>query len=286
MTKNIKKEPSQPLILTLMQSVFQLGGKIAPAWFGNYAYHLWFQPSRFPIPDRERDLIKSAHIMKKCYSNVAIRVWSWGHGPTILIMHGWAGRGTQLSAIINKLVDLGHRVISFDGPAHGESFGKSTDIIKYANITKEIINEYGPIHGVITHSFGAMVFCLAYESGMPLNKVIFICPPATLHTPVNHFKNFLHISDKSLKTFVANLKRDYGDDIYDTVCVLQNSKKISKPVLIIHDKDDQVVPLQDGKDIADGLEHASFYQTEELGHRRLLHDESVLNKIIDFFALS
>jgi hypothetical protein len=38
-------------------------------------------------------------------------VYSWGSGPTILLAHGWSGRGSQLGAFVEPLVEQGFRLV-------------------------------------------------------------------------------------------------------------------------------------------------------------------------------
>ena len=44
-------------------------------------------------------------------------MYSWGSGPTVLLVHGWEGRGSQLSAFAPALVKAGFRVVAVDMPA-------------------------------------------------------------------------------------------------------------------------------------------------------------------------
>src|SRR5690606_10572414 len=127
---------------------------------------------------------------------------------------------------VEPLLAQGYAIFSFDGPAHGASSGTSTDILKYSKITQKIIQQFGPIHAVITHSFGAMVFSHAYEPAMNLKKAVFICPPSGIQTPIKHFQKTLHIPLKVMKHFTSLLKLNYGEDIYHKVNVLDNTKKI------------------------------------------------------------
>src|SRR2546427_4662875 len=34
-----------------------------------------------------------------------VSVWTWGHGPVVLLVHGWGGRGAQLARFVEPLVD-------------------------------------------------------------------------------------------------------------------------------------------------------------------------------------
>ena len=50
--------------------------------------------------------------------------FAWGAGPSVLLVHGWEGRGAQLGALVDPLVAAGYRVVALDGPAHGDSPGR------------------------------------------------------------------------------------------------------------------------------------------------------------------
>ena len=41
--------------------------------------------------------------------------------PSVYLVHGWGGRGSQLAAFVEPLVAAGHRVVLFDAPSHGDS---------------------------------------------------------------------------------------------------------------------------------------------------------------------
>ena len=56
-----------------------------------------------------------------------IEILSYGYSKKkVLLVHGWSGRSTQLFAFADKLLENGFMVISFDGPAHGKSTGRTT----------------------------------------------------------------------------------------------------------------------------------------------------------------
>ena len=65
-------------------------------------------------------------------------------------------------------------VISFDGPAHGLSSGKSTNMIEFLETIKEVDKKYGPFDAAIGHSFGAMSLINAVADGLKVNKLVAI----------------------------------------------------------------------------------------------------------------
>ena len=60
------------------------------------------------------------------------------------------------------------------------------------------------------------------------------------------------------------------------------AKSVKIPTLIIHDKNDYEVPIECGINIYKHLEKGAFIETEKLGHRKILGDEVVIKKSIEF----
>jgi hypothetical protein len=56
------------------------------------------------------------------------------------------------------------------------------------------------------------------------------------------------------------------------------------PLLVVHDRDDNEVPWQDGAIIARAWPDAVFSSTGGIGHRRILRDPSVIRAVATFVA--
>lgn len=69
---------------------------------------------------------------------------------TVLFIHGWTGRGTQIVNYINELNVKGYRVISFDGPAHSNTPGKQTSLLEFTDVVFALNQHYGKFDAVIT----------------------------------------------------------------------------------------------------------------------------------------
>ena len=120
---------------------------------------LFTTPVGFPTPEREKYMLKSAQ--KKRLEvpeiNKGIQILSYGYSKKkVLLVHGWAGRSTQLFAFADKLLEKGYMVISFDGPSHGKSTGRTTMMPEFLATVKKINETYGPFEAAIGHSFGGM----------------------------------------------------------------------------------------------------------------------------------
>lgn len=270
------------MALKLMRLMFQVLTPVIPGIMNRYAYNLWITPLRIKAPEREQifaDKAKASYIIA---DGLKIRVWSWGEGPTVLFIHGWGGRGTQISCFIDALTNAGYKVMSFDMPAHGQSEGKQTNAFNVSKALTEVIKQIDNLHTVITHSFAGTIFGYYYNPQLPLKNAVMICPPATLNTAFNQFIEMLSLPLSVQDYILRKLKENFGEDVFEKLSLINNAAKITQPVLVVHDKEDDVVPYQDGRDIVNALQLGTLYETRGLGHQKVLYDNTVIERILQF----
>ena len=260
-------------------------GPVFPTIMGNWAYRIWFTPIRFNKPPYEVRAYNSANRSALDVNGTPVTVFSWGEGPTILFIHGWAGRGTQVAHFIDSLVTAGYRIISFDGPAHGETPGKQTNILQFGDVVLEIEKKYGPFYGAITHSFGGMILAYTMNLGLKVERTVSLCPPADNDTLIKNFRRTLNIPDAPVDVMLRRLENNYGKDIFDKVSTINNVKKLTNRALIIHDNNDDEIPWQSGQSVANAWQGSKFIRTQGLGHRRILRDPDVIKTSVDFITL-
>ncbi|UCB55552.1 MAG: alpha/beta hydrolase [Thiotrichales bacterium] len=282
MKKN--SDPRQTLPLRFIQFAFSRFGPVFPGYFGNRAYQLWFTTHRFKRPAKENAVAHSAVRSTISINDIDITVWSWGEGKPVLFIHGWSGRGTQVVRFIDPLINSGYRVISFDGPAHGESPGKQTSMLELADVVLALNERHGPFHSTITHSFGGMVLAYACNKGFTTASAVCICPPAGIDSILDNFQRLLNIPDSVLSVMTKKLYAHYGDDLDNRVSTLNNVNALLIPALIVHDEDDGDLSWKDGKAVADAWPGAEFRLTHGLGHSRILRDPDTVATITNFVA--
>lgn len=272
-----------PLILKLIRLGFRLGGTLSPQLAGRIAYKLWLTPTRFSTPESERAALESAEIAHCNINANRIATYSWGHsGPTVLLVHGWSGRGTQLGAFVEPLVEAGFRVLSFDAPAHGSSSGKQTTLYEITGVLLALNNQFGPFESVITHSFGGPCLAVAMQRGLKTSSVVSLSPPARVAALVEKFTDTLAIPEKAGNDFVRRFKDAFGEKVMQQASMDNNVTGLQIPALVIHDEDDADVPWQQGQAVARAWDNARFIKTSGLGHRRILRDASTIKLAVEF----
>ena len=69
---------------------------------------------------------------------------------------------------------------------------------------------------------------------------------------------------------------------YEVLDIARRGRRISCPVLLVHDMTDREVPFADTLRLHQAVAKAQLFQTSGLGHRRLLAEPSVLKAIHGF----
>jgi hypothetical protein len=87
---------------------------------------MFFTPSRYKITPVETQYLESGESFQLAVHDKTVQCWKWGSGPSILLAHGWNGRGIQLYHFIEPLMQGGYSVIGYDAPGHGVSQGKTS----------------------------------------------------------------------------------------------------------------------------------------------------------------
>lgn len=258
--------------------------KLAPQLAVKFAAKLFTTPIKHKMPRREQEMDQKA-LQSKLYIPAIKKssvVYEWGSGKQkVLLVHGWSGRGTQLFKIAERLVEKGFSVVSFDAPAHGKASGNSSIMLEFIETIKEIDEKYGPFEAAIGHSLGAMSLMNAIKDGFKINHLVTIGSGDVIADIIDDF-----IVKIRLKKSTGLLMREHFEKKYqktmDSYSAYLSAKEVNIPVLVIHDENDDDVPVDAAVHIHKHLKNGSLYITKKLGHRKILGDDKVIEKTIKF----
>src|SRR5690606_23686327 len=200
-----------PFSLKAVRWIFPRLERIAPFLAHRYFLKIFFTPLKYITPEKE---LKAQGFAKKETITAAgqqIQMYIWGDkGPYILFVHGWAGRATQFRRFIKPLLAAGFNVIGFDGPAHGNSTGKTTSIQEFEEVFKNIFARYGVPHAMVAHSFGGVATLFAAMNGLPVKKLINIASPTIGDEVIRTYLKAINGSWKTGEFFKAYVKKTQG----------------------------------------------------------------------------
>jgi len=245
---------------------------------------LFVTPIKYPIPKREQYMLKSAQKKRLFINSInkEIEILSYGYSrKKVLLVHGWCGRSTQLYAFADKLLENGYMVISFDGPAHGRSSGKTTMMPEFLETIKNINTTYGPFEAAIGHSFGATSLYIATSEFLTIKSLVAIGSGDKISDIILNFSKNLNLKKKSAQLIQSRLEKKWKIKVDDSSSSTV-AKKINIPVLVIHDKTDGDVPVNCAYEIRKNLKKGSLLITNKLGHTKILRNEEIVMKSINF----
>ena len=205
------------------------------------------------------------------------------NGRTILICHGFDSASYKFAHYIQPLLNLGFKIIAFDAPAHGLSEGKTINVLIYRNFILEVVKLYGPIDGIMAHSFGGTAAALAAEQMPPgmLKRLILIAPATETTRSISDFCRILHISER-LQKAMEQLIVSIGGQPVSWYSVNRIVQSVHTPTLWLHDEMDTITPYTDMAHLQDlNLSHLSITITKGLGHS-LYNNNDIAHKIINF----
>jgi len=286
-TNNEQPSKPTPLLLRVLRLAFKFQSVVSKNWAARRAYRLWNAPPRHTPPPRESVWLEQATAITLPHKHGAIHLYQWGEGEeTILLLHGWSGRGSQMGAFAQPLVAAGYRVIAIDAPGHGQSTGKTTTFVNISDVLFDVAQTCAPVKAVIAHSYGnfALGYALKY-SGLQIDKAVTISTPVRPEVMLARFCDALHLNDAVRKIFYSFFNQDFGEDIWQRMDIEKNVAQLKLPSLIIHDQHDSEVPYELSKHLSKVWPDSQLHLTEKLGHRSILRDNAIVDLVVDFINM-
>jgi predicted alpha/beta hydrolase family esterase len=282
----LKKKTKTPLTLRIIPAIFTWLEKLTPSIANRLFAYLFFTPIGYPTPEKERKAETFAEKFMILADGKQIQCYQWGKASkTVLVVHGWAGRATQFRRFVKPFLNEGYQVVGFDGPAHGKSDGRSTNLNEFLNVIQTLETRYKNITGIIAHSFGGVASLYAIAEGLPVKKLVNIASPTLGDEIINTYLKALGGSAKTGEAFKKFVVQKYGKP-FDAYSALAFIKQVPAGfnLLLVHDEDDREVSMEHPYELMKSFPGARLYKTSGLGHTRILRDENVIQEIVTFIG--
>ena len=212
----------------------------------------------------------------------ALRFYAWGKGPTVLFVHGWGGCGAQCRSLIEPLLSAGLRLVTFDAPAHGENAEYTTDSFQITECVKRFA-EHAGIDAIVAHSFGGMVALRAIHDGVRVSSLVLAAPPNP-DLMLDKFAALLRLSPDTVKHHEAYVARRFASAGVNpwVAFSLAGLSAVDAHPLVIHDADDDQVPPDEARGVAEALGAVRHVITKGYGHHRVLAARGTIDATKEF----
>ena len=271
-----------PLFLRLSARVLNLISKNLATKF---LWRIFSGPIKFKIPSREFEFYeKATKSMINTSSNRKIALYRIPNdGRKLLFVHGWNGRSGQFSTLVQRLSNDGFDITTIDLPGHGKSDSGQTSLPEITDVITEISITQGPFDVLIAHSFGGVAGLNSIRHGARYQKLVLISLGGYKVRPM--FENFVALFGLDVKYYADRLFElvestfgvspvEFGPNEF--------VDKIMIETLLVHCNDDAEAKSENSVMANEKMPNSKLYLTNNLGHKKLLGDDEVVQQIVDF----
>jgi pimeloyl-ACP methyl ester carboxylesterase len=248
-------------------------------------YQAFFSPAQYEVKSTDQAILDRGNNYRIPFDGGNLAVTTWGEsGPAVLLMHGWGGARAQMTGFVDPLLSAGYRVVAYDQPAHGESDGKTTNILEISPTMDLIREREGDFDAIIAHSFGTLItsYALVKRNFPPPARLVYFGAFNRLLDSLPRFQVLANLSDELIEGLRNMIYDNFGQDVLDAIVNETLAPQITIPALMFHDVADNVTPIDDSRAIANVWNSSHLIETEGLGHRGVLQSKEIHEQVVKF----
>lgn len=268
----------------MTKKIIQILSRLFPSLFVNIAFDKLANPQVRKLREREIKILNTAFKEDITFKGFNIKTYQWpGSKESVLLIHGWEGQAGNFSDLIIKLKEKEYSIYAFDAPSHGFSSQGETSLFEFTELVGKLIKKY-KVRKLISHSFGgvATTFALFKNQEIEIDKYALITTPDKFTERINDVSIQYGINRKVIQKLKSKLEEEYKIKV-DNLNVSDFVKEIKvKESMIIHDKNDKIIPIERSKNVYNNWKQSTFIEVEGTGHFRILRDENVLDEVLKF----
>jgi pimeloyl-ACP methyl ester carboxylesterase len=201
----------------------------------------------------------------------------------VFALHGWRGRPTQFRALAEMLLARGLRTIALDVPGHGRSAGQRVTPRIFGDLLIEAARIAGPAHAVVGHSFGGAAIGAALALGFTSSRIVIVSSPTRVSRMPFAYARGFGLPPRAMPHFARLLDAHAGRPVAE-LDLVSSGPRCGIPALLVHDRDDAVIPYGDAEILAAAWPALRVLATSGLGHRDILADAAVARAVADFIS--
>jgi len=300
-------------LLTFIRLCFSLASLVSPKLAGRLAFRLFCttfkvnkkSPQIHAILAQAQEQFAQAKPHLIAYSGGTIAAFEFKPIPadhavvndthasamtkTVLLVHGWQSHSGFMQKFIAPLQQAGFRVITLDLPGHGQSSGRTFHLPLGVEAINAACSQLGGFDVVISHSLGGAVMGTALSGtlpdypGIPVSKIVLISSPNSMAKIFNDFSTMVGLNTKANAALHNNVTRLSGR-VTDDFNVASQLQSVNADILIMHAPDDKEVLFTEAQAIAQANASALLKPMPGLGHRRIIADDTVVAKAVEFIC--
>lgn len=268
----------------MKKTAVKLASVLAPNKVVAFAYDQLTRPQVHKLRENEIEVLDTADKSIFPYKGFDIQAYHWtGSGENVLLIHGWEGQAGNFADLILKLKEKHYNIFAFDGPSHGFSSKGKTSLFEFTELVAHFIRDK-EVKKLVSHSFGgvATTYSLFANQDLHIDRYALLTTPDRFSERIDEVAKQTGITEKVKQRLVQRLHEETGFDPND-LNVHDFVQKVNvKKALIIHDKNDKVIPIEQSQRVHEHWKESELEVIEGTGHFRILRTEFVYERVLDF----
>ncbi|MEE4638619.1 MAG: alpha/beta fold hydrolase [Wenzhouxiangella sp.] len=256
--------------------------RIAPRLTTELMFRHFVRPRRRRTCDYRDCLPAGAERLAIDYRDHSLTAWCWGKkGPAVLLVHGWEDHSGAMLSLVEPLRQHGYRVVALDAPGHGLSPDLDTHLLDTGEALAALMRQIGRFQAIIAHSYGAAATAtlLARQPQWMPDHLTLVSPMQDIRQHLAIFAGIAGLSLAGWNRLQHRVREALGQPL-DDISTLGAAEHLNTPGLIVHDREDPLIPYAISARVAERWRDAELLATQGLGHRRTLGCPDVVGEIL------
>jgi pimeloyl-ACP methyl ester carboxylesterase len=288
-----------PAVLARLRWLFRVLQAVSTRLAARVMFTLFLRPNRRRLNAEDAPLVAQARVHRVVSGKDVVQIHEWRAGDqagagqraaaderTVLIIHGWGSHAPRFAPMACALAARGWRVLAIDAPAHGTSPGRSSSLPQFIEALDAAGAKLGPVQALVGHSLGALAVMLRMGRGVSppqhlVRKLVLISMPSGAPYLVSAFEVMLGIRQRTAERFRTLFDARFAARPEHFVAA-DVATRISVPVLLVHDRQDDIIPCAHSEALLPLLRQGQLHTTAGLGHSGLVREAATIEAIADF----
>ena len=278
-----------PLFIRILRWYYKYLGVFFPRYSTQLFWKTFTSVPPRPFKEHHLQFLSQATRRDFDFGGRSIARYLFGKGAKrVLLVHGWKGLSVDFRALIMELTKRQIAVEVFDLPGHGNSSGKTNNLL----LTKRIVAHLHKREGydaILGHSLGAAAsfFAFAHHPELRIDQLVLMGMHTNTQDFFFDFKSILQIPDGLYAKIVRNLETQLGFELerdFDAMRFLPLSNV--HRMLVIHDEKDDIASMAGMKSLAAAQPNTRFFAGNHGGHYHHYKHEEVVKEVADWLISS
>lgn len=258
--------------------------RLAPGWAERLAFRLFFTPLPTKRAARRKAVPAGWSVESWAFEAGAMAVYRRENAdpdrPRVLLVHGWAGHALQMHPLAQAVAAAGLEPVLLEFPGHGRADGWRSTLPQFVRGLWAASARLGPMHAVIGHSMGALAAAHAVAHGLPVARLALLATSPPPQLVLGWFAGGFGL-DASLAAGLRRLIEQREGLPLEQFEAERLGPRLPAATLFVHDEDDFAAPAALARRLRAHMPHGDWLATRGLGHRRLLGDGRVLQRVAE-----